>query len=1201
MSQAPSTSDDLLSAAALLRVDEVCVRFEDSWKKGQRPCLEAFLAGTCGPVRMELLRELLRLERCYRQNLGEPVAAREYEGRFPEDVALIRSVLAEGLTVGPAAARAEGTGPEAAPQEPRGGADAGEPRFPSVPGYEILAELGRGGMGVVYQARHTALRRLVALKMILSGDYASREQLDRFQREAEAVARLRHPNVVQVYEVGEVRGSPFLSLEFVDGGSLARHIAGTPQPPHQAADLIATLTRAMHAAHQAGVVHRDLKPANVLLGRKPDAAETAEPTLEAFEPKISDFGLAKRLDGESEHTHTGAIMGTASYMAPEQAEGRAREVGPAADVYALAAILYELLTGRPPFKGATVRDTIEQVCTREPVPPTQLQPKVPRDLETICLKGLRKDIRQRYATAQDLADDLQRWLGGRPILARPVAAWERAWKWARRRPALAGLAVALLVAVLAGTASAVLYGLYEHQKAAAQEREAKGSRTVQDLYARGHQAETAGQFNKAKGHYDQALATLNHEPGAAGEDMRHLLEDGIQRVSQRQEEKGRLAERQVFAEHLKTFRGHYDQVRFHTVGFRDEDAADHAAAVRQEAPEALKRLDLDPSSAPQRLAQGLEPFRPLVNTPDQLNRLAEECVEVLLAWADAEAITPAPGGPKQALRLLDSAAALGRAHGLATSRAWHVRRAKCLELLGDAKGARAEHSRADDITPTNALDLVDVALTSYRTGRVTDAGVACAKVLRLESGHFWAQYLRALCYLQEKRWGEAEVGLNACLGRKSDFPWLLPLLGIAHMGLKQYDAAEADFAQALGASSEPALRALALTNRSALRLLQGRDLQVLPAETVTSLATPDLACGITQLFTLKRFQDALARRDDAERDLREVIKLQPNVYQGYITLADLLKARGGRPEAFQVLNEALVRCPDKSALYFERALLHAENHDPAAAQRDFKQAIAKELAGSKSDRVLAARVELAHLHSLEGDHEAALADCNAVLAARPNFPEAHRQRAEALLGLGKKKEARAALDQYLKVGGKPTPAAHRARGLLYAKEKDYRAAVKAYSQALLLKEDAETLSDRGWAYLVQEAVRPALDDFDAALELNPKSAHALAGRGTALVLRGRPADVVKATDAAEQSLRSERITADRLLVCARIYTRAAALLEPTPRRWPLDSQAERYRQRALELLRQARALVPEKEQPAFWRDSVRGDPALLPLLRAYGR
>jgi tetratricopeptide (TPR) repeat protein len=1175
MNNASSLSNGLLSTAALRRVDDLCTRFEDLWRAGQRPRLEEFLNGTQGPERQELLRELLRLERHYRQGLGEPVDGRDYERQFPEDVDLIRAVLAEGSTVDPPA-DPDATGPEAAATEADTDGDRVKPRFPSVPGYEILAELGRGGMGIVYQARHTSLKRVVALKMILSGNYASREQLARFQREAEALARLQHPNIIRIYEVGEVQGSPFFSLEFVEGGSLARHLGGTPQPPRLAAEFVATLARAIHAAHQSGVVHRDLKPANILLGCKSPASaataprEPSEATLETFEPKISDFGLAKQLDSDADHTYSGAVLGTPSYMAPEQAEGWTKEVGPATDVYALAAILYELLTGWPPFKGASFRDTIEQVCTCEPIAPSQLQPKVAGDLETVCLKGLRKDIHQRYATAQELADDLQRWLSGRPILARPVPRWERAWKWVRRRPALAGLAVAVLVAVSAVTASAVFYGLYESQKAAAEsqkvaasEREAKASREVQDLYVRGKQAEADGLFDQAQDLYARAVATLKTEPGAAGEDMRRSLEVSINNVSDRLKKQGRLAERHVSAGHRQKFHDHYHEVRFRAVRFRDLDAANDAAFIRQQAPVALAELGVN-ASGPQLLEQGPKPLRQLAETPEQEQQLAEECVEVLLAWADAEAVATAPGGPTQALQLLDGAAALGRAFGLDSSRALHRRRAKCLDLLHDAAGARTENKRADGITPTTALDHFDAALTNYRANRVKEASVSCAKVLRLRSDHFWAQYLQALCYLRQKRWGEAEVGLNVCLGQRPDFAWLFPLLGVAHTELRQYDAAEADFTRALKVSSDPALRVLTLINRSVLRRMQGRP-------------------------------------DDAERDLRAAIDLQPKEFQGYQILADVLKLRNDRAEALKLLDQALTLNPDNPTLYFERARLHAENGDRAAAKRDFEQVIAKEGPDSKSDQVLKARVELAHLRCLAGDNEAALADCDAVLAVNPTFPEAHRQRAEVLLTLGRSKEAGAALEQYLKVGGKETAAVHKARGLLFQQQHDYRAAVAAYSQALMLEPDTKTLGNRGWAYLKLEAVRLALDDFDAALKHNPKDADTLIGRGTALLLRGGAEDVAPATAAAEKALRAEPRNFARLMACVRIYSRAAELQKSRNPRLVNDPQATRYVRIALRLLREAEELLPEKERETFWQKEVRSDPVLLQLVRTCGR
>ncbi len=279
---------------------------------------------------------------------------------------------------------------------------AGE--WPAVPGYEILGILGRGGMGVVYQARQIRLKRFVALKMILAGAHAGAEELARFRTEAEAVARLQHPNIVQIYEVGEQDGRPYFSLEFVDGGSLAQKLVGTPLPARQAAGLVETLARAMHAAHERGIVHRDLKPANVLL--------TADGT-----PKITDFGLAKRLDADTVQTQSGAVMGTPSYMAPEQAAGKIRAIGPATDIYALGAILYELLTGRPPFKTESVMDTLLQVMEREPDWPRIHNRQVDRSLEAICLKCLQKSPRDRYPSAAALAEDLTAYLQGEPVLA----------------------------------------------------------------------------------------------------------------------------------------------------------------------------------------------------------------------------------------------------------------------------------------------------------------------------------------------------------------------------------------------------------------------------------------------------------------------------------------------------------------------------------------------------------------------------------------------------------------------------------------------------------------------------------------------------------------------------------------------------------------------------------------------------------------
>lgn len=310
----------------------------------------------------------------------------------------------------------------------------------AIPGYEILGELGRGGMGVVYKARQLRLGRIVALKMIMAGVHASAKQRLRFQAEAEAAARLQHAHIVQVYEIGEQDGCPYISLEYIEGRNLYELLRAELPTPGKAAALTEQLARAVFFAHQRGIVHRDLKPGNILL------------TVEGV-AKITDFGLAKRLDDDGPHTRTGDVLGTPSYMAPEQAAGKSKEVGPATDIYALGAILYEMLTGRPPFEGTSTWDTVSLVLTAEPEPPAHRQPDVPRDLETICLKCLQKDPAKRYTDAHALAEDLCRFQNGEPIKARPVGRLERSIKWARRRPAVAALLAtsgALLLALLIG-------------------------------------------------------------------------------------------------------------------------------------------------------------------------------------------------------------------------------------------------------------------------------------------------------------------------------------------------------------------------------------------------------------------------------------------------------------------------------------------------------------------------------------------------------------------------------------------------------------------------------------------------------------------------------------------------------------------------------------------------------------------------------
>jgi serine/threonine protein kinase/WD40 repeat protein len=464
----PRGGDDLAPARRLWSL----------WRRGQRPDVADFLeqAGVGDPEEIVLA---LWVDQAERRRLGQWVAAESYleafpavrdhaasavdlifaeyllreEGgerppleeflrRFPQHADELRlQIELHGELDGPRAPTASRSGTSDTLTLDGDAAGAGAEAlaaYPAIPGHEILGVLGRGGMGIVYRAWQVELKRPVALKMLIAGAMAGPEAAARFRVEVEAMARLRHPNIVQIHGVGQHAGAPYLVLELVEGRSLAHALAGAPQPAEWSARTIERLARAIHAAHLLGVVHRDLSPANVLMA-------------DDGTPKVTDFGLAKLIiGGGSLRTQTGDLLGTPSYMSPEQAAGSHGSVGEATDVYALGAILYEMLTGRPPFKADRPMETLRQVLHEEPVAPSRFRPRLPADLETICLRCLHKEPRWRYATAEALADDLRRYLEGRPILARPSTPAERAWRWCRRNPWQAA-AVALMTILAIGS------------------------------------------------------------------------------------------------------------------------------------------------------------------------------------------------------------------------------------------------------------------------------------------------------------------------------------------------------------------------------------------------------------------------------------------------------------------------------------------------------------------------------------------------------------------------------------------------------------------------------------------------------------------------------------------------------------------------------------------------------------------------------
>jgi len=401
------TRFDLAAVGSTAPLGEMlCADQRLRWLQGQRIPVEAYFEHYPDlPSNPNALKDLVLGEIRLRRELREPLEFTAFCKRFPDFIEWLREQFDRIRESG----SSDDTERDADESE-----DDGD--WPDLPGFQIIEPIGRGGVGRVYKARQFKLNRIVALKMLLAGAQAGAKAVARFRTEAEAVARLQHPYIVQIFDIIEHENQLFLSLEYVGGGNLAKKIAGQPQPIREAAECIRTLALAVQFAHERGIVHRDLKPGNILL-------------TEDGIPKITDFGLAKRMDDDASHTKTGTVLGTPDYMAPEQAEGRTHDIGPATDIYALGIILYELLIGLPPFRGEAMVHVLDAVRFQVPASPRRLRPEIPRDLDTICMHCLEKEPAQRYASAEALADDLERFIAGKPIHLRKTGIWNTIVSW----------------------------------------------------------------------------------------------------------------------------------------------------------------------------------------------------------------------------------------------------------------------------------------------------------------------------------------------------------------------------------------------------------------------------------------------------------------------------------------------------------------------------------------------------------------------------------------------------------------------------------------------------------------------------------------------------------------------------------------------------------------------------------------------------
>jgi tetratricopeptide (TPR) repeat protein len=898
---------------------------------------------------------------------------------------------------------------------------------------------------------------------------------------------------------------------------------------------MAKVAAAVEYAHSRRIIHRDLKPANILLTRD-------------GEPKVSDFGLAKRIELESDLTTSGQVVGTPNYMPPEQALGLTEKIGPWSDIYSLGAVLYHLVTGRPPFQAASFAAILRQLMEDDPVPPRQLNSAVDVDLETICLRCLEKEPERRYPSAAAVQDDLNRFLLGETIQARRTPLVERAWKWSRRRPTAALLLVVSVIAIFAIATGGWFYAEMANQRTARmglelEERKSleAARREADQLIARSEQALAAGNSSEARVLIEKALATIGDSESLTKE--RQTARELATRIEGLRVVEGDRAAARARFEQFNTYR---NQALFYGSQFFGLDPRQNQMLAQQAASNALALYQLDrdvdlPTAATTHYS------------PEEVATLRTRCYELLLVLADSLVQSASDSDKPQALRTaLETINRANQLNGRPTQAA-QLQRADHLAALHDPTAAQERDlANSPELAPATAADFFLLGKLWLQAAKgpqeLTLARSSFERALRVDAQHFWSQYCLGMCNLRLRRPDLAQVHFTSCISQRPDFAWTYVLRGSAQSQLKEFALAESDFAQVFELPADEEARYVALVNWGVMEYEreQGEQAEVL---------------------------------------LKRAIELRPAQFQAYVSLAKVLQQLLRVPEARQTLDAAIQLQPEMALIYRERARLLIQSKDLGQASVDLEKAIALQPQPSteKADDL----TRLGEIRIQQRQLEAALTDFERALQAAPEYSPAQLWKGVVLVEQKKYSAALTAFDAYEKQA-RPAAEFYSTRGLCRASLSKYPEAIADFTRAIELSPTAAGYCKRGWLYVLRGNPLIALSDFERAIELEPQSVDGRCGRGLALARLGRTVEAVADVDqflAAAPATPQVLYKAGCILAVASL--RSVEATNKSPRQ--AAELRQEYRRRAFALLERAVELELPENRGRFWSQVIEKD------------